>query len=222
MKRSHSKVINAFIILFVLGVHSSIAQSFQRFTHVGFEGSVGIHGLRQNNKRLEPVTKGVSVGFVIGNNLLKARVRPLGFYYSSTRQHVDFTVLESQALINFYPLEFFRTSKQRLDLYVCTGISFNRFKNHNLIFRQKDSPELVAPAEKKAKYLGQLTGFGIECHLPHGFAHIFAEVMFSNLIYTTSDTQAVNGILSELTPAINFGLRIGHKKLVKTRRVYPG
>lgn len=217
-------------LYFVLGIYSCFAQSFQRITHTGIEGSFGFHGLKtpsnSESKKFQALTKGVAVGFVTGNNLIKARIRPIGFYKSTVTEKRSFEIVESEALLNFYPLEFLRTRKHVMDIYVTTGVNFSnfRYKDRN-VFSQGASMEPQTReylAIEKASVMNQVSGIGAEYHLPFTFVHVFAEALFSNPIYLSSDNSYFSNTCRQSCTTINFGIRIGSKKNVGTGKKYPG
>jgi hypothetical protein len=234
MKTSNSyqtRALNALFIIFlylVLGFYSCIAQSFQRITHKGIEGSFGIHGfkthLNSDGTQTGALTKGVAIGFVTGNNLIKARIRPMGLYKSTSTEKRSFEILESEALLNLYPLEFLRTRKHVLDIYITTGLNFSKFKyNDRNVFLQNDVQQDEAEflALDKATVLSQVSGIGIEYHLPFSFVHVFTEAVFANQIYASSDNCFFQQTSRQAGTTINFGIRIGNKKNVKNNQIYP-
>lgn len=223
---------NATLILLlylVLGVYSCVAQSFQRITHNGIEATVGIHGFREvvtgDQVRMRALTRGAAIGFVTGNNLVRARIRPFGMYRSADVDGRAFDILKSEAVMNLYPLEFLRTRKHVLDIYLSTGVSFDKFRYRDRnIFVQNDGLTTQNDFQTidKVTVINQVSGIGVEYHLPFSFLHVFSEVAFANSIYSSSRNTVFRETLRQSTPMINFGLRIGTKKAVKNSRVYPG
>jgi|GEM_PF-1877947 len=226
------KMFNAKLILllyFVLGIYSCFGQSFQRITHTGIETSFGIRGLRlpmkNSSNRLQALSTGYAMGFVTGNNLMKARLRPIAFYKSSPTEKRAFELLESEALLNIYPLEFLRTRKHVLDIYVSTGLNFTsfRYKDRDVFF-QNDGKAVDMEYHQldKVSVISQVTGIGIEYHLPFSFVHIFSEALFSNSMYLSTNNETFKQTWKQAATTLNFGVRFGTKKNVKNNRHYPG
>jgi hypothetical protein len=236
MKTSNTyqrKTFNATLIIFlylILGIYSCFAQSFQRITHTGIETSFGIHGIKSpmngGSSKLQALTRGFSAGFVTGNNLIQLRIRPIGVYKSAAMESRAFEILESEALLNVYPLEFFRTRKHVLDIYVSTGISFNsyKYKNRNVFLQNNGlaAADMEFDALNKVAVINQVGGIGIEYHLPFSFVHVFTEAVFSNPMYLSTSNQTFRETLKQASTCFNFGIRIGTKKNIRNNKVYPG
>jgi hypothetical protein len=223
------KITNAVMIIFmylILGVYSCIAQSFQRITHNGIEGSFGLHGIGPSatagENGVDVLTRGVSIGFVTGNNLIKARIKPIGIYKSTSVVSRSFDILQSEALLNVYPLEFIRTRKQVLDIYITTGVSFNNltYKDRH-VFVQNDA-QVEFKKLDRVIMVNQVSGIGFEYHLPLKFAHVFAEALFANPIYTSTQNAEFDAIAGPLGTSINFGIRLGTRRNVANSKKYPG
>ncbi len=206
-----------------IGIYSSAyGQSSQRVTHVGLEASFGLHGFSMSDcdtKYMKPraLTRGGSIGFVAGNKLLRARIRAAGFYQSTGFTRIGFNLIESEALVNFYPLEFFRTRKNVLDIYVTTGVKLNNFKlNDKNTYRDIDLHPNFNDSNThpgKEKVLTQVAGLGIEFLLPNKVksVHLFAEAIISNPIYSSATISEFYEAWSQGETCFNIGVRFGSK-----------
>jgi hypothetical protein len=223
-KRTKATLIMICIYLLIAVYSSAFAQSQQRITHSGIELAMGLHGFKtsQNffvDQEIRSLTRGVSAGVMIGNNLLKARIRPAGVYRSTSATDRKFTIIESEAMINFYPLEFFRTRKEYLDIYFVTGINRNQFvyKDRNQFLRKEaEGTDAEFMALDKVTVVSQTAGLGLEFHSQKTdgkFLHVFAELLLSNSIYCSTDNSVFQGTLAQISPTLNIGVRFGKTKL---------
>lgn len=228
----HEKITSGLMFIvfyFIMGLYACFSQSFQRITHTGVEGSFGFHGLktRSNSEadRNQILTKGIAIGFVTGNNLIRARIRPVGIYKSANEKR-SFEILESEALLNFYPLEFLRTRKHVLDIYFTSGINVSNFKYKNRnVFLQDNGQQndlVEFNALDKVTVVSQVTGIGTDYLLPAGFVHVFVELLFSNPLYTSTENSYFLQTRQQAGVTFNFGVRIGSKRNVKMVKNYPG
>lgn len=209
------KVTMVLIFLLILST-ASPAQNFQRITHVGMETSFGLHGfsILNDNLNSRALTRGGSIGFVAGNKVLLSRIRLAGIYQSTGFTSLAFNLMESEALINIYPLEFFRTRKNILDIYVTTGIKFNKFRldDENTYSDIARYPDLKNADRNEPQYiLSQVTGIGIEFLLPGQakFVNVFAEALFSNPVITSSNFSDFYDTWRDGETCVNIGLRFG-------------
>lgn len=198
----------------------AFGQSFQRITGVGVEISGGPHGFAVPDTRYagqekqKALTRGGSIGVAAGNKLLLTRLRA-GIYQSTDFTRLSFRVLESEALVNIYPLEFLRTRKNVLDIYITTGIKFNNLKlnNDNTRLEIELHPDFKSINIRKDRQhvFSQLAGVGMEFVLPckSKFANLFIEALISNPIATSVNFSKFFDTWSQGETCLNLGLRFG-------------
>lgn len=199
-------------------------QSKQRITCSGIEVSSGVHGIVAGNglMKLRAQTTGASIGFVSGNNLMKARIRPIGFYKAGAMEQRKFDLLESEVIVNIYPLEFIRTRKHILDIYIATGASMQKFTySRNNAFVQQDGPPdlLDFHSIRKVTVFSQTAGIGFEFY-PKSGIQLFTEAIFSNRIHASSDNEHVRKTLQAAVSSVNTGIRFIPGKRQNVSRTY--
>lgn len=193
------------------------AQSLQRISHRGYEVSFGLHQFSFGNaerrfNNLKPESRGVALGFVYGNNLLKGRLRGLGFYHSSKMiEPISYYRLESELLVNFYPLEFLRTGRNVLDIYLFSGFSYSHM-----------GYEYIARPDKKDTRFNQVFGAGFECLVPQKFSFFtfFTELSLGSSLYNTqldSEIQELSKGAAGIVSSVNIGLRFGRRVPFKAK-----
>lgn len=194
------------IILFlILGVYSCMAQQKQRVTLIGNETSFGMHrffmeGEGFDLRNLNAFSNGVSTGFYAGNKLVSARLR-MGLYTSAAHFKGELRIVEKDLLIDVYPLEFFRTHNNVLDIYLTTGVSHHTFSEKEAI---KSGYISTRESGLPTARTYQVVGVGLT-HLPKRFnqsTSFFAEVLLYNAITFSS------------SPESNVFVNIGVKKTV--------
>jgi hypothetical protein len=199
--------------------YTSHAQSFRPFKYMGFEGTFGVRSFKLESSitqldRMAVVVAGGSLGVVFGNDILRTQLRGGGFYCStsSVPRTVDF--YESEALFNFYPLEFLRKNENAIDIYLVGGISLDNIKFYG---------HYLSPEDKKINYssdepyLGKLTqvqvsgGLGLEYQLIFNgdFVHFFAEARLGTAIYSAADRQPFENTSTSGIGSLNVGMSFG-------------
>lgn len=199
------------IILFlILGVYSCIAQHKQRVTIIGNETTFGMHrffseGDKSVFRNLHAFSNGFSTGFYAGNRLVNARVR-VGIYNTVSHIKGELRIMEKDLLIDVYLLEFFRTQKNLLDVYLTTGVSHHTFSERELL-----KPGYISTREAGVPTARtyQVVGIGLT-HLPLRFGQstsFFTEFLLYNAI-TFSSSPESNAFL-------NVGVR---KRMIRFSR----
>lgn len=173
------------IILFILLLaYSCAAQPVQRIGYVGSELSYGMHRFSQQSGKLIPTTftSGTSIGVFAGNKLVSGRIR-IGRYSLNDAFEGDLKTSEYDLFLNVHILEFFRTRKNVLDIYMVTGFSHNRFKGE--LKEELDLPTQIIPEQSSANY--QVIGLG-GVYIPNLWKRstsVFCEALLYNAISTT-------------------------------------
>jgi hypothetical protein len=198
------------ILILIIVPQITYSQGQQRIWEKGAEISYGYHHFiftkpNQKISDLVPLTKGVSTGFYFGNNLLQTRLRGVGYYASTDVAEKPFSQFEAEGVFNLYPLEFYRTRKNILDVYLLAGINYT-----HLGFTQGASINRV----------NQMSGFGVDWLNRNGrsIIRLFAEVYVGTLL-AYSGEQESNSV-HDIFSGINIGLRIGLRKKMKVRAAY--
>ncbi len=216
--RYEIKVFNASLILILyllIGMYSCAnAQAIQRICQKGYEVSYGFHNFKprmagEHTTKLSPGARGITLGGFVGNNLLKMRLRGVGYYEANRVFNETYYQYEAELLSNFSPLEFFRVSKNVVDIYLITGLNYTQinFDNHYSVYDKK-----------RFDRISRVAGIGIEYIVRKGNKSIcvFSDAILANRL---KDARAKD----EVTPfpavqsALNFGLRIGYSRHVKVK-----
>jgi hypothetical protein len=211
------------ILLFLaLGIYSNFvqAQPLKQIQYLGFEGTYGVRSftIKSSIPQLSqmPVLEfGGSLGVIVGNDFVRAKVRAAGFYYSASNVPRTVDLFETEALFNFYPLQYFSNHKNSLDVYITGGASLDFVKFYGYYLGIDKKVNYSVPDEP---YLGRLTqinatiGLGIEYQLPlqYDFVHLFAEAKYSTPLQSKADKRAFDqtSILNftSLSVGVGFGL----------------
>jgi hypothetical protein len=198
------------ILILIIVPQISYSKGQQRIWEKGLEISYGYHEFvftkpNQKISDLAPLTKGVSTGFYFGNNLLQTRLRGVGYYASTDVAEKPFSQFEAEEIFNLYPLEFYRTRKNILDVYLLAGINYTHLGS-----RQSASINSV----------NQVGGFGVDWlnRNSRSVIRLFAEACVGTPL-TYSDEYESNSI-HNIFSGINIGLRIGSRKRIKVQAAY--
>jgi hypothetical protein len=213
IRKSNAKMVFALYILLI--VHSCArAQGLQRISERGYEVSIGLHNFVSKGgqckiSNLAPSSRGVAWGYFFGNNLFKMRLKGIGYYGSTEAVNTKFNQYEAEALINVYPLEFVRTSKNILDMYLVMGFNFTH------VSVSKYESAISHPYGQ----LNHVAGIGFEYLMRRGskVMRLFSEMNFGNRFYSSAKTEKQLSPLPHIVSAVNFGVRIGYKKALRAK-----
>ena len=216
--RYEIKVFNASlvcILYLLIGMYSCAnAQAIQRICQKGYEVSYGFHDFKarvsgENATKLSPGARGITLGGFVGNNLLKMRLRGVGYYEANRVFSETYYQYEAELLSNFSPLEFFRVSKNLVDIYLITGLNYTHinFDNHYSLYEKK-----------RFDRISRVAGLGIEYIIRKGNRSIcvFSEGTVGNRLQQ-SRAGNENTPFPSFHSALNFGLRVGYSKHVKLK-----
>lgn len=216
--RYEIKVFNAtlvFILYLLLGMYyCAQAQAIQRICQKGYEVSYGFHNFKprmagEHTSKLSPGARGISLGGFVGNNLLKMRLRGVGYYEANRLFNEKYYQYEAELLSNFSPLEFFRVSKNVVDIYLITGLNYTQINFDN---------NYSAYERGRFDRISRVAGIGIEYILRKGNKSIcvFSDALVSNRLKDarTKDEKTPFPLVQS---ALNFGVRIGYSKHVKLK-----
>lgn len=188
------------------------------YRYFGFEANFGVKSTKISSdiaaiNNMGVMKEGGSLGLVIGNQIVKARLQVAGFYYSNCNVKHAVNLVESALLLNLYPLKFINKSRQALNPYVSSGIDFNsrKFFGH---YTTSDSK--VNYSGSAAPYIGKINstrgivGGGIEWRLPQmrDFVHLFAEARYSWTMNQDADELLKNTKATDAT-SITIGVSFG-------------
>jgi hypothetical protein len=216
--RYEIKVFNASLVLILyllIGMYSCAqAQAVQRICQKGYEVSYGFHNFKPRvagelSTKFSPGARGISLGGFVGNNLLKMRLRGIGFYESNRVFNENYYQYEAELLSNFSPLEFFRVSKNLVDIYLITGLNYTQinFDNH---YSDYD--------KKRFDQISRVAGIGIEYIVRKGnkLICVFSDALVANR-FRGANANDENTPFPSVQSALNFGLRIGYSRQVKVK-----
>jgi hypothetical protein len=216
--RFKTKLFNGLFMLVVYIIAGLLScahsQSQQRVCEKGAEISFGMHNLSRNGKpglrAPVPGSRGISLGYYFGNNLLKTRLRGVGYYESTDIAEKPLHIFEGDALISLYPLEFIRTRSNMLDLYITVGVNFT-----HLSIDKYTSGVSASPINR----IGQVAGIGVE-YVVRKQAKIlraFFELNCNQGFIKPTAPESETNMLPKLSAGVNVGIRVAYKRHVKVR-----
>jgi hypothetical protein len=190
------------------------SQVIQRINEKGYEASIGMHNFvsKRNGSKisnLAPTARGIALGYFFGNSIFKMRLKGIGYYGSTGFVTEKFHQYEAEGLINIYPLEFVRTRRNVIDVYMVTGI------NHTHIGMEKDGPGISRQIDRTTHVLG----IGFECLMRRGckIMRFFSELNFGNSFCAPDKREEMKRPVPATSSAVNFGVRMSCRKMVKVR-----
>src|SRR5690606_34553959 len=125
-----------FLILFTVLMIKSCAVQAQQTLYKGIATNFGVRSYTLTSdipelNNLKVVQEGGNAGFIIGNDIIQARIHGLGYYYSSASTPRTVNTIEVEGLGNFYPVSAINRNYQgRLNPYVMGGVSQGFMKFH--------------------------------------------------------------------------------------------
>lgn len=216
--RYEIKVFNAGLVLMLYILVSAYscadAQAIQRICQTGYEVSYGLHNFKPQSageqvRKISPGSRGIAFGAFLGNNLLKIRFRGLGLYEANRVFDEKYFQYEAELLSNFYPLEFFRVTKNVMDIYLITGVNYTVINFDN---------NVSSYGKSRFDQLSRVGGMGIEYILRKSgkTIRVFSEATVGNKLSNLEASDAKTPFPSILS-AINFGVRMEYKRQVKIK-----
>lgn len=211
------------VSMFLLGcVATTIVQaqdaSNSHHRYFGFEANFGAKATRISSDLtaihdMDVLDEGGSLGFVMGNQVVKTRLQAAGFYYSSSSVEHTVNIVTSGILLNVYPLKLINKTRQALNPYVSGGVDYNIIKFRGC-YTNPDSK--INYSRSSAPYIGKIAstcgtaGAGLEWRLPqmYDFVHIFAEARYSWTVHRNADEVFKNTTVANPT-SINIGVSFG-------------
>ncbi|WP_276367701.1 hypothetical protein [Chryseolinea sp. H1M3-3] len=213
-------VVLSFFILICFNAVLAQAQGMRNsnYRYFGFEANFGMKSTKLTSdlpalNNMAVMEEGGSLGFVMGNQLVKTRLQAAGFYYSNSSVKQTVNMVESALQLNVYPLKFINKSRQAINPYVSGGIDYSTLK----FFGYYNNPDAkINYSASSAPYIGKISmtrgtvGGGIEWRLPqmHDFVHIFAEARYSWAMGQDADDFFENTKVANAT-SINVGVSFG-------------
>ena len=208
------------LIMLLVGVHACSAQiSRKEHYYFGFEGNLGVKAFNlQSNiaalNNLQVLEEGGTLGVVVGNKHVRARIQAAGFYYSASRVAQTVNLVESAALFNIYPLELFNKKGRRfVDLYLTGGVSYSRMKFFGYYLNEEKAN--INYSSSEAPYLGRalmsnaVYGGGIELAIPNTeWFRVFAECLVAVPLRQRSD-PAFATTTAQMVQTFSIGLSFG-------------
>lgn len=221
--RTNEQWIRLMIIvsLTVLGIYSCQvqAQPLKPIKYVGFEAAFGVRSFQVNSNLpqingMQAGHEGGSLGVVFGNDLLKAKVRVAGFYYSNANTPRTQELFETAALVNFYPLTCMSNmsnKKAKLRPYITAGVSMDKIKFFGTYLADQKTTEAYEPLLGKLHQLNATAGIGLEYRLPCqlDFVHLFAEALYGAPVQSRASVQAFDGTSVKQFTSFSFGVSFG-------------
>jgi hypothetical protein len=213
----------AIIFFFLIGVSKATiihAQTLRNshYRYFGFEATFGLKSTKLSSdlaaiNNMGVMEEGGSLGFVMGNQVVKTRLQAAGFYYSNSSVKHAVNMVESALLLNVYPLKFINKSRQAINPYVSGGVDYSTMK----FFGYYNNPDAkINYSSSSAPYIGKIAstrgtvGGGIEWRLPQmrDFIHLFTEVRYSWAIDQSADDLFKNTRVANST-SVNIGVSFG-------------
>lgn len=209
-----------FVILACFNAPTVQAQHMRNsnYRYFGFEANFGVKSTKLTSdvaaiNNMAVMEEGGSLGFVMGNQVVKTRLQAAGFYYSNSSVKHTVNMVESALQLNVYPLKFINKSKQALNPYVSGGVDYSTLK----FFGHYNAPDAkINYSSSSAPYIGKIVmtrgtvGGGIEWRLSQvrDFVHIFAEARYSWGVTQDADDFYKNTTVANST-SINVGVSFG-------------
>ena len=218
MKTLFTAIVRCYVsVLFLcLPFVAKAQQTESRYT--GFEVNFGIKSTKLTSdlsaiSNMEVMEEGGSLGFVMGNDFLKARLQAVGFYYSSSSVRQTVNMIESALMVNLYPIAMLTQKGCALNPYVSGGADYSSMK---FFGHYGGTDTQFNFSSSRAPYVGQVlstrgtVGAGLEWRLKRDFdfVHLFAEARYSFNVSRDADevfakTQVAN------TTSVNLGVSFG-------------
>ncbi|HTE31520.1 MAG TPA: hypothetical protein VK666_14160 [Chryseolinea sp.] len=209
------------LIILAMGVYSCSvhAQSLKTVKYMGLEGSFGIRSFKINSNVVQlngmgVMQEGGSLGMIFGNDLLRAKIRAAGFYYSASGVPRTIDLFESEAILNFYPLQYIRQKQNALDIYLLGGLSMDNIKFYGqyLVADQMR----INYSTSSEPYLGKISqinasaGIGLEYQLPmeFDFVHLFMEAKYAARISGNNSAHFKETAVKNFA-AVSLGVSFG-------------
>jgi hypothetical protein len=209
------------ILLIVMGAYSCAvkAQSFKPIKYFGFEASFGTRSfdVKSNISAINQMRaghEGGSLGVVFGNDVLKARIRGAGFYYSNANTPHTQEVVEAGTSLNFYPLQLLNSKQTRLRPYLIAGGSLTKVRFYGKYLSDQISSKAYEPFLGKVSQIMATGGVGIEYQLASDFdfIHIFMEAVGGSPIQSNASSDAFSQTSIKRFTAISLGVSFGRKR----------
>lgn len=208
------------LVLFtVLMVKSCMAQA-QQPVYKGIATNFGVRSFTLTSdiseiNNMTVVQEGGNAGFIIGNNIVQARIHGLGYYYSSARTPRTVNMIEVEGIANFYPINLFNKNLEaRFNPYLLGGVTQDFMKFHGTYLNNENHPVNYSAGSEPllGKMAATITsvGMGFEYRIQNfgTFIHIFSEVRYGMPINISSDAAFRNTTLSNQT-SVSIGVSFG-------------
>lgn len=208
------------LVLFtVLMVKSCMAQA-QQPLYKGIATNFGVRAFTLKSdipelNNLRVVQEGGNAGFIVGNDIVQARIHGLGYYYSSANTSRTVNTIEIEGLGNFYPISAIDRSYQgKLNPYVMGGVSQGFMKFHGTYLNNENTP--VNYSLGSEPLLGKMSttvatmGMGLEyrLHFFGTFVHLFTEARFGKPVIMKGDNAFSNTSISNRS-SVSIGVSFG-------------
>lgn len=209
-----------FLVLFtVLMVKSCTAQA-QQPLYKGIATNFGIRSFTLTSdipelNNLRVVQEGGNAGFIIGNDIIRARIHGLGYYYSAAKTSRTVNTIEIEGLGNFYPISAIaRNYAGKLNPYIMGGVSQGFLKFHGNYLNDENTP--VNYSSGSEPLLGKMSatvatvGMGLEyrLHFFGTFVHLFTEARFGKPVMMKGDDVFSNTAISDRS-SVSVGVSFG-------------
>jgi hypothetical protein len=220
--QSNSRIRLALItLLTLLGIYSCSvqAQGSIKRKYLGLEASFGTRAFNLNsdikalnNARLGHI--GGSIGFVYGNEIIKTRIRTLGYFCPDNNNPRPQDIYESSLTTNFYPFEFVRTHNALFHPYITTGFSRTTTKYYGNYLNDGNWAGKEEPFLGKVIQYNVVGGLGVEMRLEtdRDFVHLFLEGMFEKTLSRNSRQAAFEKTSATGITSFNIGVSFGRKR----------
>lgn len=212
--------LNICIILFFLSPCPLSAQFFYGLSYKGADVSFGTRSFQLKSDipelhELRVLEEGGQVGIMAGSNAFRAKVGIAGFFYSANRVGRTIDVFESDAVFNFYPFEFYNSSRL-VQPYVTGGLVYGKTKFYGYYAHHERQPVNYSSSEEPLcgsifQLRGALGG-GVELKVHNNdfnFAHIFSEVKYGIPFLQSASNDLLKNTSFSDQCVINVGVRFG-------------
>ncbi len=218
--RISQRFFNAILVIltFVISAMYAVTTNAQSSLQMGFEGRFGVRSVNVENLpslgSAKASLSGGSVGFVVGNDVVRAAIGVLGYYESDGGIDGTMQLTESSFSVNVYPLSLIFKSPV-VEPYLTGGLSFDRMSFHGYYLNGEPGNVNysygVLPELGKVKEVNALAGAGIAFRIVdnHHFVQAFTEVKYGYNLSSTgttafSDTHTAASMIA--TAGVRFGM----------------
>ncbi len=206
--------------LFSLVPNTACAQMKQRETtrSYGFEVSAGVQLIQLTSNiaslnELQIDQRGGSIGFAYRKDYWNVKIKPIGFYNSSTETQATAKLIESGTHVNFYPVKYLSGNNSRLaNLYFSVGAVRGKYKINGSYLPEGQQTITCIYQNFSTSIISWnvMGGVGIEYQIGRDqqFIIVFAEIKRGLSMATSTDQELFKNTSFKNLTIANIGFAI--------------